>query len=135
MIEPFHYKVHYSDTDAGGVVYHARYLEIFERARYGFLMQYGLDVAELARQGFIFAVVHIDISYRASARLWDDLAVVTRLVKMRTASIMCHQQMVRRGEDVVLCEANINLACVKEGKACRLPASVRDIVTDVISNS
>ena len=30
---PFLFRVCYSDTDAAGVVYHARYLEMFERSQ------------------------------------------------------------------------------------------------------
>ena len=33
----FPVRVYYEDTDAGGVVYHARYLHFFERARTEYL--------------------------------------------------------------------------------------------------
>ena len=33
----FPVRVYYEDTDAGGVVYHARYLHFYERARTEFL--------------------------------------------------------------------------------------------------
>ena len=41
-------RVYYADTDFSGVVYHARYLEFFERGRSDFLRLAGVHHAELA---------------------------------------------------------------------------------------
>ena len=45
----FHYsaRVYYEDTDAGGVVYHARYLHFFERARTEYLRTFNFSQQEL----------------------------------------------------------------------------------------
>ena len=41
-------RVYYADTDFSGVVYHARYLEFFERGRSDFLRLAGVHHTELA---------------------------------------------------------------------------------------
>ncbi|TIP91297.1 MAG: 4-hydroxybenzoyl-CoA thioesterase, partial [Mesorhizobium sp.] len=41
-------RVYYADTDFSGVVYHARYLEFFERGRSDYLRLAGVHHTELA---------------------------------------------------------------------------------------
>ena len=40
-------RVYWEDTDGGGVVYHSRYLNFFERARTELLRAQGIDQMEL----------------------------------------------------------------------------------------
>ena len=40
-------RVYFEDTDAGGVVYHSRYLNFFERARTEMLRAMGISQTEL----------------------------------------------------------------------------------------
>ncbi|HSH26590.1 MAG TPA: thioesterase family protein, partial [Wenzhouxiangella sp.] len=47
MTQPFRYRVYWEDTDAGGVVYHARYLGFFERARSDWLLAMGFPQVPL----------------------------------------------------------------------------------------
>ena len=59
-------RVYYEDTDAGGVVYHARYLAFAERGRTEMLRAAGFEHAKLLHEGCIgFAVVGMNISYKA----------------------------------------------------------------------
>ena len=43
----WHLRVYFEDTDAGGVVYHSRYLNFFERARTELLRTSGVSMTEL----------------------------------------------------------------------------------------
>ncbi|MDA8360813.1 MAG: tol-pal system-associated acyl-CoA thioesterase [Gammaproteobacteria bacterium] len=107
-------RVYYEDTDAAGVVYHARYLAFMERARTEWLRQFGLSAAELARrEQVLLAVRSIEIDYRRPARLDDLLYVTTGVVSVRGASMTLHQSCLR-GEEL-LCEARIDLACLDGG--------------------
>ena len=45
-------RVYFEDTDAGGVVYHARYLAFFERARTELLRAMGIHQQELKDKHF-----------------------------------------------------------------------------------
>src|SRR5512142_425762 len=68
--------VYFEDTDTAGVVYYANYLKFMERARSDMLRAVGIDQQEMLRgDGSAYFVVHVDIRYRASARLGDDLQV------------------------------------------------------------
>ena len=67
-------RVYYEETDAGGVVYHSRYLHFMERARTEWLRQWGFNQERLCRErGLLFAVMKMEIQFLAPARLDDTL--------------------------------------------------------------
>jgi acyl-CoA thioester hydrolase len=113
-------KVYYEDTDAGGVVYYANYLRYMERARTELLLEKGLDVAAYHERGWLFAVVHVDISYKKPARLGELVEVNTEVMEITHVTITMRQSVLR-GDDLLV-EAIIKLACInKDGKPQRLP--------------
>ena len=119
------FRIYYADTDAGGVVYHARYLDYFERGRTEFLRECGLSVRELHEQDCIFPVVRVEIDYRAPARLDDLLRVETELLELGRTSFTFGQRVVRVSDGRTLVEGRIVLVCVGQGmKAKRLPAQL-----------
>lgn len=72
-------KVYYEDTDCQGVVYHANYLKYFERGRTELLAAQGLSVAKLGEeQNTLFVVYRIDVTFKAPAKLGDELEIVSR---------------------------------------------------------
>ncbi len=74
-------RVYYQDTDAGGVAYHANYVNFMERARTEWLRTYGYSNAGLMKElGVMFVVRSIKLDYLRPALL-DDLLTVTALIK------------------------------------------------------
>lgn len=72
--------VSYADTDAGGVVYHARYLEMAERARNKLMKLAGFTFSMLAEQYQVMLIMHkVGAIYHAPAMLDDELTLKTRL--------------------------------------------------------
>ncbi len=115
-------RVYYEDTDAGGVVYHARYLAFAERARTEALRQAGVSHAELASgHGLSFLVRRAEIVYLRPARLDDELVVVTGPWAMGGASVNVRQRFEAEGQPVAALD--INLACVRQadGRPARIP--------------
>ena len=53
----FNVRVYYDSTDAGGVVYHSRYLDFCERARTEFLRSRGIIQSKLLAESGIGFVV------------------------------------------------------------------------------
>src|SRR5690606_37292887 len=104
-------RVYYEDTDAGGVMYYANYLEFFERGRTEWLRRLGVNQSTLAvRENRIFVVKKLEIQYRKPARLDDLLAIHSRIARVGPASIhFC--QSAQRGEEL-LCESDIQVCCV-----------------------
>jgi len=125
-------RVYYADTDAGGVVYHARYLDFAERARTEMMRL--IDNNETYRgngEGIVFMVRAAEIDYRAPAKLDDILTVRTRAVHLGGASFRLEQQIVR-GE-VVLASVLITLVCVNQtGHPTRIPGELREKLAGLI---
>jgi acyl-CoA thioester hydrolase len=107
--------VAFCDTDAGGVVYHTKYLELAERARAEFLMSLGLSNQALWLRGFVFAVTDMTVKYHKPAVLGDALSIQTTLLHLSHVRIHLQQDIFR--DENLLVSLRIHLACLsKEGK-------------------
>ena len=104
-------RVYWEDTDAGGVVYHARYLAFLERARSEWMRARGFDQETMRnRDDLVFVVRAMDIGFRAPARLDDQLQVSVHLLECRGASFVMTQR-IHRGE-MLLIEAKVRVAAL-----------------------
>ena len=69
-------KVYYEDTDAGGVVYYANYLNFLERARTEALVSLGFSNKKIKDEfGALIIVKSCSIDYKKSAYLEDELSI------------------------------------------------------------
>lgn len=126
LIFQFPARIYYEDTDAGGVVYHARYLHFFERARTEYLRT--LDFSQqmlLNERNVAFVVKTMTIDYRLPARLDDWLVVETKISEVRGAAILFTQQLKR--DELILCTATVKVASVdlSKMKPVALPDEVK----------
>jgi acyl-CoA thioester hydrolase len=105
-------RVYFQDTDAGGVVYHASYVNFLERARTEWLRERcGYSNAGLMKEfGVVFVVRTLSLDYLRPALL-DDLLAVTAHVKETGRSRVVLRQDVMRGEERLV-EAEVQLVCV-----------------------
>lgn len=106
-------RVYYEDTDAGGVVYHVNYLKFMERARTDCLRELGIFQSALAGEGLLFVVQASEVRYLAPARLDDELLVSAQLSELNRASLRFVQQVRRVADDLLLCEGQFRVACVR----------------------
>lgn len=131
MTEPFSFRhrVYYEDTDASGVVYHARYLAFFERTRSEFLRALGFDQQRLMeREGIAFTLSDLSIRYRRPARLDDELIVTAEVERAGAASVQFRQRMwLAQSPDQLLAELSVRAGCVSypQFQVTRMPAAVR----------
>jgi acyl-CoA thioester hydrolase len=130
-------RVYWEDTDGGAIVYYANYLRFLERSRTEWLRARGHSQAELARElGVLFAVVSIQVDYRAPARLDDELETTCDPRPEGAASLRFAQRIYRAGRGAtaaaagLLVEANVRVACVDAHslKPKRLPQFLLDAV-------
>ncbi len=107
------FRVYYEDTDAGGVMYHARYLNFFERARTEWLRQVGIDQSRLAAEhDMVFAIRQAQVTFYKPARL-DDCLQVSCQLKGVTAASMTFEQQMHSQEGRMLAAARVTAACVR----------------------
>lgn len=124
----FPIRVYYEDTDAGGVVYHANYLNFFERARTEFLRQYNFSQQELFAKSFAFVVRRIEIDYKLPARLDDSLSVETTILEVKKASVIFKQHLWK--DEICLCSAIVTVASVNvvKMKPVAIPDDIRQVL-------
>ena len=113
--------VYFEDTDTAGIVYYANYLKYMERARSDFLRAVGVDQrAALEAADGVYAVADVAIRYLRSARLGDDLLVLSTVEAVRAASVSIHQRVMRGPEQ--LTDARVTAAFLTpDGRPKRQP--------------
>ena len=104
-------RVYFQDTDAGGVVYHAAYVNFMERARTEWLRTFGYSNAGLMKElGVVFVVRSITLDYLKPALLDDLLTVTARIKEIGRSRVTLLQSVLRVKE--VLTEGEVHLVCV-----------------------
>lgn len=89
----FPFTIAYADTDAGGIVYHGRYIEIAERARMDWLGDIRFADGDIG-----FVITRLDIKYIKPLRLFDRFVVETVVVGTRAVAMNIEQKFVKDGE-------------------------------------
>ncbi|KEY60893.1 tol-pal system-associated acyl-CoA thioesterase [Serratia sp. DD3] len=118
-------RVYYEDTDAGGVVYHARYVAFYERARTEMLRQRNFHQQQLLSEHIAFAVRRITVDYLHPARLDDMLEVKSKITSIRGASLTFAQCIIN-SDGTLLSKADVLIACIDQHqmKPIALPKSI-----------
>ena len=108
----FKIKVYYEDTDAGGIVYYARYLNFIERARTEMIYDHlRLNHAKLKKDyNAVFVVRECNIKYHKSANFEDQLEIHTQVIKKTPVRLNLRQQVTRADE--ILVTAVVELAVI-----------------------
>ena len=131
-------RVYYEDTDAGGVVYHSKYINFFERARTEWLRALGFEQDQLiSDHQFVFVVSVLDCEYLLPAKFNDELFVTADIIELGKASVVFKQQVIRAtkpeekskyGDHLILAEGNVTVVAVDsvKFKPKRLPSFLLD---------
>ena len=120
-------RVYYEDTDAGGVVYHANYLNFFERARTEMLRELGFEQDQLRDDyGIIFAVRAMQIDYLRPAK-FNDLVHVSAVISQLKKASLTFEQTIKCGE-MMLCTCSCRIACLNADNL--KPTAIPDFLFD-----
>ncbi len=121
-------RVYWEDTDAGGVVYHSRYLNFFERARTEWLRSMGVQQAKMAEEeNAIFVITNMNIVFAQAARLDDELNTTVHSVETPGARMVFKQDITRCSDQQVVASADVTAVCLKADsfKPTRMPKWIR----------
>lgn len=122
-------KIYYHDTDCGGVVYYANYFKYLEEARTEFFADKGIDLLQVAVDGYLFVVKNVEASYKYPARYGQILEVKTKLIRVRSASLQFFQTI--ETENILLVSAETKIACInKRFKASVIPDIILGRIRD-----
>ena len=89
----FPFAIAYADTDAGGIAYHGRYIEIAERARMNILRGVKFPDGDVG-----FVIRDLNIRYIKPLFLGDEFVVETTVTKFGAASMSVEQKFVKDDE-------------------------------------
>ena len=120
-IHKFPFTIAFADTDAQGMVYHARYIEIAERARMNWLrftMPPNGDVG--------FVLKELCMKYIRPLRPADDIVVETSIIKLGNASMTLEHKFVKDNEIYAILTGTVAyLGC--DFKPKRIPDEILDM--------
>jgi len=105
MVYKFPFSVAYADTDAEGIVYHGRYVEIAERARMQMLRGIKIPDGDIG-----WVIRELNVRYISPLRLADEFVVQSKIIKLGAASMQIEQKFVK--DDVICAIINVNVVYI-----------------------
>ena len=124
-------RIYYEDTDAGGIVYHARFIAFAERGRAEFLRHVGYQSSDLDKDlGVTFVIRHIEADYLAPGFLDELLTMNTAIETVKNTSFIMRQRLYRHKNDAnetLLSDMKVSVVCVdsKTIRPVRIPDELK----------
>ena len=114
-------KIYYEDTDCGGVVYYANYLNFLERARTEMISSLNLSNRKLLDEHKVLIIVKsCKIEYKKPLILEDLIVVKSKIKSMSKLSFVMEQLIEKDG--ILVSEAEVVLVTVNSsGKPVKIP--------------
>lgn len=120
-------RVYFQDTDAGGVVYHASYVNFMERARTEWMRGFGFTNAGLMKElGVVFVVRSLKLDYLKPALLDDLITVSAQLKEIGRSRVTLHQAIMRGEEKLVEAEIHLVSVSLESFKPVSVPEVLRE---------
>ena len=114
-------RVYYEDTDAGGITYHTNYIKFCERARSEAFFSRGMIPSQSDTSGFV--VRNIKADFLATSKLGDMLSVTSRIISLKSSSLVLLQEVWR--EETKVFSMEVVLVYVNAGRPSRIPESFK----------
>jgi acyl-CoA thioester hydrolase len=112
-------RVYFEDTDCTGRVYHASYVRFCERARSEMLAATGTSASAWAERDAVFVVYRLNLTFRAAAKLGEELTVVTRVRTSSAFRATFEQRIVRESDQKLLVDGEVDIVCTDRAGALR----------------
>lgn len=114
----------YADTDAAGVIHHARLLEFFERSRTEWLESIDAGPKTLALQNLLLIIREVTMRFHQPGRLNDRLAFTHSISKLGNSQFVLEQSVyvIQNNEALVpdpkncLASATFHIVCISIDK-------------------
>jgi acyl-CoA thioester hydrolase len=124
-------RVWWSDVDKMGVMYFGRYVRFAEMAETEFFRAVGFSYDEIyARFAIWLARVHLEIDYRAPAKLDDELVCRAQLTKIGASTMHFRFAVERERDGARLADIGLTIASLDGTtlKTTRTPQPLRDLL-------
>lgn len=115
------------ELDSFGHVNNATYLNYLEYARGDYLRQRGLSFADFHQWDAMPYVIRVEISYRASCRVHDDLEIRGWISAWSRTGFVMSYELFNHSSGRLAAEAQMKFAFVNQlEKVVRIPAPFRE---------
>ena len=118
-------KVRFCELDPYGHVNHSVFIQYFETGRVDMLEEIGFRLDVFADRGYQFVVTRISTDFLRPVRAGDMVTVATEVLRVRRASSVWRQRLIRCGEVVARQESQIAITDLA-GKPVRAPSHLGD---------
>lgn len=118
-------EVRYYETDLMGIVHHSNYIRYMECGRHDMLVQFGIPIWEIERQGVMAPIVEVQSRYLLPARMGDRLKIVTIVDSIPTAKLFIKNEIYnQRGELLNTGRVTLGFIDAETRRPVRAPRSV-----------
>ena len=124
------FRIYYEDTDAGGVVYHSKYLNFCERARSELFFEKYPHIFNSSTGHFLLAKANCN--FLKPAKLGDKLEIKNTLLQVKNASVLVKQEIFKGDEK--LFSADFTLVYVKDEKAAPMSDELKGVFEEIFSS-
>ena len=123
-------RVYIEDTDAGGIVFHAKYLHYMERARPEWVRSCGVGLRAGLADNISYVVQRLTIHYAVPAKLDDELLVTAEPMAFGRVWMDFRQRVMRAEDRKLLSDSDVRVACVAldSGRPRRLPTNMQELL-------
>jgi acyl-CoA thioester hydrolase len=123
-------RVYIEDTDAGGIVFHAKYLHYMERARTEWVRSCGVGLRAGLADNISYVVQRLTIHYAVPAKLDDELLVTAEPMAFGRVWMDFRQRVMRAEDRKLLSDSDVRVACIAldSGRPRRLPTNMQELL-------
>ena len=131
----YYLRVHYEDTDIGGIVYHTKYLNYIERARSSLIRLLDFPAEKFLKLKQSIVVKNINVSWYSSCSLGDCIFIKTNLIELKNASLCLQQVIFNEENNKKLASAKVKLCFLNENmKVIKLPKQLFSVLKTLLPN-
>jgi acyl-CoA thioester hydrolase len=126
-------RIYYQDTDAGGVVYYANYLCLFEKSWFEHLISIGISLPEWEKRGTYVLIKNAFLDLIEKLQYGDTINIKTSVKEVRNAYFVLGHTVFKEGKATTMGETK--MVCVDQtGKPKRIPDDFKaKLLCNVIS--
>ncbi len=123
-------RVYFEDTDAGGIVYHSKYINFCERARSEMLFSKGAS----PKNGDAFFIVReLNAKYFKSATLGELLSVKTKILSSSKISFELLQEIYNERDEKIFSMV-VKIVYIKNNKPSRIDKELLKVIDNCFTD-
>ncbi len=117
-------RIYYQDTDAGGVVYFANYLKLFEKSWFEYLLSIGINLPEWEQNDTYIIIKTAFLDLMEKLQYGDVVQIDSSLKEVKHAYFIMAHTVSKDGK--VTTKGETKIVCInKAGRPKRMPEDFR----------